>query len=227
MHYYSGNPRFLVAVDCIMFGLVDSRLCLLLTKRRFAPEKGKWSLMGGFVQSGESVDDAARRVLKQLTGLDDVFMEQVGAFGEIHRDPGERVISVAYYALLGPDDFDISTLESHSAVWVDIEKLPALGFDHPEMINRALLLLRNSLQTQPVGFKLLPELFTFSQLQSLYETILGRELDKRNFRKRIIESGHIEKTDGIDKLRSRRGAALYRFTRPGTQAAPPADSPQA
>ena len=109
--FYSNNPRFFVSVDCIIFGLVNGKLCLLLTKRRFEPEKGKWSVMGGFVQEDESVDDAARRVLRHLTGLEDIYMEQVHAFGAINRDPGERVISVAYYALLGPDEYNLELLE--------------------------------------------------------------------------------------------------------------------
>lgn len=211
MSFYSENPRFYVAVDCIIFGLIEGRLCLLLTKRDFEPEKGKWSVMGGFVQTGESVDDAARRVLKNLTGIENVYMEQVHAFGEVNRDPGERVISVAYYALLGPEEYDQALLESHNAVWMPIESLPELGFDHPAMVSQALGMIRRQFSTMPIGFNLLPELFTLSQLQTLYETILGECVDKRNFRKRISETGCIEKTAFIDKSGSRRGASLYRF----------------
>lgn len=211
MAYYSENPKFHVAVDCIIFGLVDGQLCLLLTKRNFEPEMGKWSLMGGFVQEGESTDDAARRVLTQLTGLENVYMEQVQSFGAVNRDPGERVISIAYYALLGPGEYDPELLSSHNASWVPLEELPPLGFDHPEMVSRALALLRRKLTSEPIGFNLLPELFTLSQLQTLYETILGEPIDKRNFRKRIAETVCIEKTGLIDKMTSRRGASLYRF----------------
>lgn len=209
--YYNNNPRFFVSVDCIIFGLVEGKLCLLLTKRRFEPEKGKWSVMGGFVQDDESVDDAARRVLRQLTGLEDIYMEQVKAFGAIDRDPGERVISVAYYALLGPAEYDPALLEKHEAVWVDIDHLPTLGFDHPEMVRKTLKLIRAKCMYEPIGFNLLPEMFTLTQLQSLYETILGEPLDKRNFRKRIADTACIEKTEFIDKTSSRRGASLYRF----------------
>ena len=211
MSFYSENPRFYVAVDCIIFGLVEGQLCLLLTKRDFEPEKGKWSVMGGFVQTGESVDDAARRVLKSLTGLENVYMEQVHAFGEVDRDPGERVISVAYYALLGPEEYDLRLLDQHHAVWMPLDSLPELGFDHPLMVSRALARIRRQFSTMPIGFNLLPELFTLTQLQTLYETILGEPVDKRNFRKRISETGCIEKTDLIDKTGSRRGASLYRF----------------
>lgn len=209
--FYSNNPRFFVSVDCIIFGLVNGKLCLLLTKRRFEPEKGKWSVMGGFVQEDESVDDAARRVLRHLTGLEDIYMEQVHAFGAINRDPGERVISVAYYALLGPDEYNLELLEKHEAVWIEIDKLPPLGFDHPEMVKKALELIRAKCSHEPIGFNLLPAMFTLTQLQSLYETILGEPLDKRNFRKRVAETHCIEKTEYIDKTGSRRGASLYRF----------------
>lgn len=209
--FYSENPQFYVAVDCIIFGLVESKLCLLLSKRRFAPEKGKWSVMGGFVRRNESVDDAARRVLRDLTGLEDIYMEQVHAFGAIDRDPGERVISVAYYALLGPDEYNIDLLEKHEAVWIDLDHLPQLGFDHPLMVKKALELIRVKFSHEPIGFNLLPAMFTLTQLQSLYETILGTTLDKRNFRKRVAEMQCIEKTEYIDKTGSRRGASLYRF----------------
>lgn len=209
--FYSENPQFFVAVDCIIFGLVEGKLCLLLYKRRFAPEKGKWSVMGGFVGKNESVDDAARRVLRDLTGLEDIYMEQVHAFGAIDRDPGERVISVAYYALLGPDEYNIDLLEKHEAVWVDLDHLPDLGFDHPLMVKKTLELIRVKFSHEPIGFNLLPAMFTLTQLQSLYETILGTTLDKRNFRKRVADMQCIEKTEYIDKTGSRRGASLYRF----------------
>ena len=138
-------------------------------------------------------------------------MEQVHTFGALHRDPGERVISVAYYALLGPDEYNLELLEKHNAVWIDLNALPQLGFDHPDMIRKALELLRAKCSHEPIGFNLLPAMFTLSQLQSLYETILGESLDKRNFRKRVAETDCIEKTEFIDKTGSRRGASLYRF----------------
>ena len=211
MAFYSDNPKFYVAVDCIIFGLVEGQLCLLLTRREFEPERGKWSVMGGFVQTDESADDAARRVLRQLTGLENVYMEQVGAFGAVNRDPGERVISIAYYALLGPGEYDPQLLANHNASWVPVDTLPQLGFDHPGMVSRTLELIRRKFSTEPIGFNLLPELFTLSQLQTLHETILGEPIDKRNFRKRVAETACIEKTDLIDKTSSRRGASLYRF----------------
>ncbi len=209
-NYYSSAARFPVGVDCIIFGLVGGSLCLLLTRRSFEPAKGEWSLMGGFVDADESVDDAARRILRQLTGLENIYMEQVGAFGEVDRDPGDRVVSVAYFALLGASEYDSERLEAHAAEWVDLAELPDLCFDHPRMIRAALEQLRAKISLNPISFNLLPEMFTLSQLQALHETILGRSIDKRNFRKRIAELNCIERTGAIDKS-SRRGAALYRF----------------
>ena len=192
-NYYSSNPTFYIGIDCIIFGFSEGEISLLLLKRNFEPAMGEWSLMGGFVQKDESVDDAAKRVLAELTGLENVYMEQVGTFGAIDRDPGERVISVAYYAL------------------ININDLPELIFDHPQMVEKARKLMQQKASVEPIGFNLLPKLFTLSQLQSLYEAIYGEAMDKRNFRKRVAEMDYIEKTDKIDKLGSKRGAALYKF----------------
>ncbi|RGN44121.1 MULTISPECIES: NUDIX domain-containing protein [unclassified Bacteroides] len=210
-NYYNHHPKFYVAVDCIIFGFNQGELSLLLLKRNFEPAKGQWSLMGGFVQENESVNDAAKRVLSELTGLTDVYMEQVGTFGEIERDPGERVVSVAYYALLNINESDRELVQKHNAFWVNINELPELIFDHPQMVEQARELMRMKASTEPIGFNLLPKLFTLSQLQSLYEAIYGEDIDKRNFRKRVAEMDYIEKTDKIDKSGSKRGAALYKF----------------
>ncbi len=200
-----------MAVDCVIFGLDHGRLSLLLTKRSFEPEAGKWSLMGGFVGREESVDEAAARVLHDLTGIADVYMHQVGTFGAVDRDPGERVISVAYSALVNIADVDSAAVAEHEAHWLPLDELPELGFDHPMMIERALASLRRKFAVEPVAFRLLPPLFTLSQLQALYETVLGEEIDKRNFRKRVAEVESVVATDSIDKTGSRRGARLYRF----------------
>ena len=209
--YYSRHPRFYHAVDCIIFGFSGGELNLLLLKRKFDPGMGEWSLMGGFVQEGESVDEAAKRVLFELTGLTDVFMEQVGVFGKVGRDPGERVISTAYYALININEYDRQLVESHNAHWVNINELPTLLFDHEQMVSRAKTVMRVQAAMQPTCFSLLPEYFTLTQLQSLYEAINGFTLDKRNFRKRVAERDYIEKTRLIDKTTSRRGASLYKF----------------
>ena len=210
-NFYKENPRFYVAVDCIIFGFHKGTLNLLLLKRNFEPSKGKWSLMGGFVQKDESVDNAAKRVLKELTGLDNVYMEQVGVFGEIERDPGERVISIAYYALINVDDYDRELVDRYNASWTDINNLPKLIFDHMEMVDKARSRMKQKASYKPIGFNLLPKLFTLTQLQTLYEAIYGESMDKRNFRKRVAEMEFIEMTDEIDKTGSKRGARLYRM----------------
>ena len=209
--YYSRHPRFYHAVDCIVFGFSGGELNLLLLKRKFDPGKGEWSLMGGFVQEGESIDDAAKRVLFELTGLTNVFMEQVGVFGKVERDPGERVISTAYYALININEYDRQLVESHNAHWININELPPLLFDHEQMVSRAQTVMKVQAALQPTCFSLLPEYFTLTQLQSLYEAINGEPLDKRNFRKRVAEMNYIEKTRLIDKTTSRRGASLYKL----------------
>ena len=135
--YYSSNPTFYVGIDCIIFGFNEGEISLLLLKRNFEPAMGEWSLMGGFVQNNESVDDAAKRVLHELTGLENVYMEQVGTFGAIDRDPGERVISVAYYALININEYDRKLVQKHNAYWVNMNELPPLIFDHPEMVEKA------------------------------------------------------------------------------------------
>ena len=210
-NYYSKNPKFYISVDCIIFGFSSGELSLLLLKRNFEPARGEWSLMGGFVQENESVDDAAKRVLAELTGLDEVYMEQVGAFGSVHRDPGGRVVSIAYYALVNINEYDRELVRQHNAFWININELPPLIFDHSAMVEKARALMQQKASTKPIGFNLLPSLFTLSQLQSLYEAIYGEPLDKRNFRKRVAEMNYIEKTDKIDKTGSKRGAALYQF----------------
>ena len=209
--YYSQHPRFYHAVDCIIFGFSGGELSLLLLKRKFDPGKGEWSLMGGFVQDGEEIDYAAKRVLANLTGLTDVFMQQIGTFGKVDRDPGERVISTAYYALININEYDLQLVETHNAYWININELPSLLFDHKQMVDKAKMVMKIQAAMQPICFNLLPEHFTLTQLQSLYEAINGESIDKRNFRKRVAEMHYIEKTDFIDKITSRRGARLYRF----------------
>ena len=218
--YYNINPRFYVSVDCIIFGFDKGRLKLLLLKRNFEPAKGSWSLMGGFVQDGESVDDAAKRVLAELTGLENVYMEQVGTFGEVDRDPGERVISVAYYALININEYDRNLVQQHNAHWAEINEIPPLVFDHSQMVNQARIMLQKKASSEPIGFNLLPSMFTLFQLQSLYEAIYGEPFDKRNFRKRVADLNYIEKTDKIDKTGSKRGAALYKFNENAYRKAP-------
>lgn len=209
--YYIKNTKFYVSVDCIIFGFDGGELKLLLLKRNFEPAMGEWSLMGGFVKDEESVNDAAKRVLKELTGLEDVYMEQVAVFGEVDRDPGERVISVAFYALININDYNRELVRKNNAFWININELPGLIFDHAEMVKQALHQMRIKASNSPIGFNLLPELFTLPQLQSLYEAIYGETLDKRNFRKRVKEMNFIEETGLKSKDTTRRKAYLYKF----------------
>ena len=211
--YYSDFQKVLLSVDCIIFGFTDNKLKILIGKRNMDPGRGEWSLYGGFVRGDESLDDAANRTLYELTGLRKVFMRQVGAFGNIDRDPGERVVSIAYYALINVNDYDEDLRKKHGVEWVDMDNIPQMYSDHNDMVHRARKLMRQKMKTEPVGFELLPDLFTLTQLQRLYEAVNGEELDKRNFRKRIKEMDYIEKTELIDKNTSKRGAALYRFNK--------------
>ena len=213
MTFYSEHSKVWVSVDCIIFGFDENRLKVLIGRRQMDPGRGEWSLYGGFVGPNESLNGAAERTLTELTGMRNVFMRQVGAFGNVDRDPGERVISVAYYALINVKDYSEQLRKEHGLEWVNITELPHLYSDHNEMVMKAWKLIRQKMKTEPIGFRLLPELFTLTQLQRLYEAVGGEEIDKRNFRKRIKDMDFIEKTDKIDKKSSKRGAYLYRFNK--------------
>jgi 8-oxo-dGTP diphosphatase len=184
MKLYSRFPRHLVAVDCIIFGydIVEKEIKLLLFKRLIEPAKGKWSLAGGFVDENESLDNAASRILRKITGLESVYLKQSHTFGDTDRDPGDRVISVAYFALIALRDINKDLALENGVHWRSISKLPDLIFDHPKMVKRALTDLQNQVKVKPIGFELLPEKFTLVQLQDLYEAIYQRSVDKRNFR---------------------------------------------
>ncbi len=211
--FYGEHSKVWLSVDCIIFGFEDGKLKILIGKRKMDPGRGEWSLYGGFVTATESVDDAASRTLFELTGLRNLYMRQVGAFGKVDRDPGERVVSVAYYALINVKDYDEHLRDEHGVQWVDIDQIPRLYSDHNEMVQKARKLMKQKLSHEPVGFRLLPSLFTLTQLQRLYEAVNGEVLDKRNFRKRIKDMDFIEKTELVDKSSSKRGAYLYRFNK--------------
>jgi ADP-ribose pyrophosphatase YjhB (NUDIX family) len=209
--FYIEHQKFYVAVDCIIFGFDNEQLKLLLIKRNFEPELGTWSLMGGFLNKGENLDDAAQRILKNLTGLSNVYLEQLHVYGDIDRDPGERVISVAYYALIRADNYSDEIGDKHNARWFELEEIPNLVFDHNQMVDRALRRLKRRTKTEAIGFELLPKKFTIPQLQKLYEAIHQENLDKRNFRKKILSFGVLKKLDEKDKEGSKKGAYLYEF----------------
>ena len=211
--YYLEHQKLYVSVDVIVFGFEENRLKVLIGRRQMDPGRGEWSLYGGFVAAAEGIDECAERTLLELTGLKKLFIRQVGAFGAIDRDPGERVVSVAYYALINVNDYDEKLRLKHNVEWVDVNQLPELYSDHNEMVRQALRRMQLKMRTEPIGFRLLPQLFTLTQLQRLYEAVNGQEIDKRNFRKRIKDMDFIEKTDLIDKDSSKRGAALYRFNK--------------
>ena len=208
---YKSHQRILVAVDCIIFGFDGSQLKALLIKRGFEPEKGKWSLMGGFVGRDEDADEAAARVLYELTGLRNIYMEQLYTFSDVQRDSAGRVISIAYFALINIADYNEQMQQEHEARWFLINKVPRLIFDHRKMLTKALEKLREKVVAHPVGFELLPTKFTLPQLQSLYEAIYDTPLDKRNFTKKILSLGVLNKLNEKEKQSSRKGAYYYVF----------------
>lgn len=209
--YYTQFAKIYVAVDCIIFGFLENQLKILLLTRDFEPGIGKSSLIGGFVREEESLDDAAARILYDLTGLENVFLEQLYSHGKIDRDPGERVISVSYYALLKMQDLDHDHVKKHGARWCNIVECQELIFDHNEMVEGALSRLRLRAKNQPTGFELLPRKFTIPQLQMLYEAIYQKTFDNRNFRKKLMAMNVLEKLKTKDKSTSKKGAFLYRF----------------
>jgi 8-oxo-dGTP diphosphatase len=208
---YKNHQKILVAVDCIIFGFDGNQLKALLIKRSFEPEKGKWSLMGGFVGKNENADEAAARVLHQLTGMKNVYMEQLYTFSDVHRDTAGRVISIAYFALINIADYSEQLQLEHEAKWFPLNRIPPLVFDHKKMVGKAKELLRQKVASHPIGFELLPTKFTLPQLQNLYEAIYETPLDKRNFTKKILSLGILNKLDEKEKESSRKGAFYYIF----------------
>lgn len=211
LNSYTSVDKVLLAVDCIIFGFDDEGLKILLIKRDFEPEKGKWSLMGGFLRRDEVLNSAATRILDYYTGLQDVYMEQLYAYSEIDRDPVERTISVAYYALINIENHNKDLIKNYQAQWFSVTEAPKLIFDHDEMVQHAIRRLRYRTSTKPVGFELLPEKFTMRQLLELYEAILNKELDKRNFISKINSLDILIKLNEKDMLSSRKGSYLYMF----------------
>lgn len=215
MPYTYEYPRPALTVDCIIFGLDESQeLKVLLIQRDQEPFAGKWALPGGFVEMDEPLEQAALRELEEETGMREVFIEQLYTFGAPERDPRGRVVSVAYYALVNLSAHPVQAAsDARKVAWYGLNELPDLGFDHRQILQAAVDRLRAKVRYQPVGFELLPEQFTLSQLQRLYETILGvEELNKRNFRTRILKMGVLEevgKQEGV----AHRPAKLYRFNK--------------
>ena len=205
-------PRAALTVDCVVFGLDDEDLKVLLIQRGLEPFIGKWALPGGFVQVDETLDEAALRELREETGVTRVFLEQLYTFGALQRDPRERVVSVAYYALVKLLDHRVqAATDATSAAWFSASELPSLAFDHEEIVEVALARLKGKVVYQPIGFELLPRKFTLTQLQRMYEIILERPLDKRNFRKKILAMDLLVELDEVERDVAHRAARLYRF----------------
>ncbi|UOE39509.1 NUDIX hydrolase [Chryseobacterium oryzae] len=207
---YSHYPRHLVAVDCIIFGFDGENLKILLVQRNFEPKMGEWSLMGGFINDNETSDQAANRVLNTLTGLENIYLEQLNTYTEIHREPTARIMSISYYALINIEK-DIQINEKYSAKWYNLKEHPELIFDHNEMVKDAVLRLRRRASTRPIGFELLTDKFTMKDLQNLYEAIFDESYDKRNFTSKINALDILIKTEEKDMTSSKKGSFLYRF----------------
>lgn len=205
-------PRPALTVDCVIFGLDDGKLKILLIERGLEPYKGRWAFPGGFVDMEETIDAAAMRELQEETGLKNVFMEQLCTFGGVDRDPRGRVVSVAYFALVNKINSQVKAGDDASnAKWFTISETPQLAFDHDMILRVAFNRLKGKIKYQPIGFELLPEKFTLSQLQHLYEVILETSIDKRNFRKKILGMGLLIELDEKEENVSHRAASYYKF----------------
>jgi 8-oxo-dGTP diphosphatase len=205
-------PRAALTVDCVVFGFDEGELKVLLIQRALVPFKGKWALPGGFVHVDETLDDAARRELAEETGLENVFLEQLYTFGTVKRDPRERVVSVAHFALVKLSDYKAkAATDAAKAAWFPISEFPKLAFDHADIVAAALARLQGKVRYQPIGFELLAPKFTLSELQHLYEAILGTELDKRNFRKKVLGFGLLVPLNETQMAGRHRPAQLFRF----------------
>jgi 8-oxo-dGTP diphosphatase len=205
-------PRAALTVDCVVFGFDEGDLKVLLIERGLEPFKGRWALPGGFVRVDETLEAAARRELQEEAGLTNVFLEQLYTFGAVDRDPRERVVSVAYYALVKLTEHSAkAATDAANAQWFPVSKAPKLAFDHANILGTAVERLKGKVRYQPIGFELLPPKFTLSQLQHLYEAVLGTELDKRNFRKKVLSFGLLLPLKETQMLGRHRPAQLFRF----------------
>lgn len=215
--YAYKHPRPALAVDCVVFGVDEEDLKVLLIQRGGEGSRGEWALPGGFVRMNESVDDAAARELCEETNLHDVFLEQLYTFGAIDRDSRERVVTVAYFALVRMSEHRVAAAtDAADARWERVRNIteghsPQLAFDHEEILAVARRRLRNKVRYQPLGFELLPKKFTLRQLQHLYETVLERKLDKRNFRRKILSMNLLEELDEVEQGVAHRAARMFRF----------------
>jgi 8-oxo-dGTP diphosphatase len=211
-------PKFdsVFSIDCVIFGFDEGELKILLIERNEEPFKNWWALPGYLVKQDESLDNAAERILHELTGLKGIYMDQFYTFGDVQRHPQGRVITVAYYAMIrlsGNKDLKPIPVTNYAkkALWIPLNDLPKLGFDHDKIFSKGFEKIRNRISYQPIAFELLPEKFTLTQLQHLYEVILNKRLDKRNFRKKMMNYGILKELDEKQKGVSYRAAKLYKF----------------
>ena len=204
-----------VSTDCVIFGFEKSSIEVLVYKRAQNPSKGEWALPGGFLKEGELIEEAARRILKDTTGVSDIYLEEVGVFDEIDRFPPWRVFTIGYFALVNPKRYKLmsSSIFTLEADWFKIDELPELAWDHQNIVDKALDKLRMRVLNKPIGFKLLPDKFTLPQLQTLYEVILDKTFDKRNFRKKIMHMNVLIKLNEKDRCSKKRPADLYKFNK--------------
>ncbi len=210
--YQYEYQRPALTADCVIFGFDGGELKLLLIERENEPFKNKWALPGGFVYIDETTEACARRILLEKSGIRNVYIEQLYTFSEVERDPRERIISVAYYALVNKHQYElIAGRDTLKAEWFEVSKLPKLAFDHNNIVNTAIQRLKGKVTYQPIGFELLDEKFTLTQLQTLYESILGLPIDKRNFRKKIAGMGLLEQLNEKEKNVAHKAARFYKF----------------
>ncbi|MCX2475017.1 NUDIX domain-containing protein [Pedobacter sp. MC2016-05] len=215
---YSSQPHYLVAVDCIVFGFDGEHLKILLVKRGLQPEINKWSLIGGFVGSNESPDEAAQRVLKKNTGLEGIYLEQLQIYGEPARDPIERTLSVGYFALIDINKYKTQLNDDYHAEWFLISERPRLIFDHDRMVADAREKLRYKAALHPILFEMLPKKFTIPQLQILFEEVNDTKIDTRNFSRKISSTGLLIKLEEKDKSGSKKGAYYFKLDKKKYQA---------
>lgn len=204
-----------VAVDAIVFGYQNSQLYVLLIQQKFGSTNSYWALPGGLVKNEESLKDAVKRELKEETNVDVDYFEQLFTFGDdIERDPRNRVVSVAYFALVDPSKLEIKAdSDAEKVQWFKINEVPKLAFDHNSILKKAVERLKSKLTYEPIGFDLLPKEFLFSELENLYCTILEKEIERRNFRKKILSFGIVEETENYSPIKTGRPAKLFRFNK--------------
>jgi ADP-ribose pyrophosphatase YjhB (NUDIX family) len=207
---YDKHKRY-IAIDCVIFGYEQEQLKLLLFKRIIEPAQGEWSLIGGWIKEDESAEDAARRVLKYITGLQDVYLEQVRVFSDPQRDPGGNVLTVTFNALIKIEQHSSELIEEFGAHWFPVNDVPSLIFDHDEMVRIAFEKLRLKAAYNVIGRQLLPEKFTLTQLRNLYNEIFQKQFDPGNFRKKVLSLKLLKRLDEKDMSESKKGAFYYQF----------------